>query len=708
MIPTSQEFRKELFEGNRNYVISAYLYTTSGSFLVTNAEVWERTLFFEDAVSQDDMFDVGTAVINKFTMGLNNIEEQFSGINFKGAIVVPSVGLVLNNPVTTEMLQKGIYIVDDCQYDGTIIKLKCLDLMELFDRKYDTELTYPATLLDIVADACNRCGIVLNGARLPSAPESFVNSDYVVSEKPTKNNLTYREVISWCAQIAGGFARVNRLGALEIKWFDIDGLDDLNEGLDGGVFDGGKSPYTIPSEYLNTTDGMEVIFEGVRHDEDCVEVEGVDWFVINGESATKLYVCGNSWISPTYSSGSTSFPTGAPVVWGYNTRDALLMSLYRQEFTVNGKRVLKIRWDGFSTYTQTSDNYKQIWELFLIEGGLSVINAVKKPTISNNGTYAVKVGSTRKNYSVDEGRTINFDSTGLIATVAYESGDTADGGSFMSGGDTYDGGTFIGSKNIDYITQCFTTDVAVDATEIAGVQVIYSVTEENETKVRTISDGDMTSYKVTITDNDFISTDAQAMLVCSTVVSHTVGMKFYRAASSHLSDPCIEAGDLGLIRNFRGNYFPIIISRTKFGVSVAQTTNSNAETESKNTSYRDSMSFNFDTSGLNVTFPTDLLVITGFDGEDYAIYIDIDTGNLITQKVPKRIYYFVEPKLEYFPGETVDVSEAVVHAVYNDLTEIDVTSQCTFSPAQGATIEGGVTAFTIVATWVFTPGQVLS
>ena len=526
MIIPSAGFRNELFIGNRKYLVSAYLYSSSGTFVITNAQVWEKSLAFEDTVNSDDVFDVGNAIINKFTVGLNNINEQYSGIVFKDAVIIPSVGLLVNGQA--EMLQKGIFIVDDCKYDGSIIKLTCLDLMERFDRPYDTDLTFPATLLQIVQDACTKCGIRINNVAYPTAPQTFPNYDYQVAKKPESDTVTYREVISWCAQIAGCFARVSRLGALEFKWFDTVALASLNANLDGGVFDSGTTP--------------------------------------------------------------------------------------------------------------------------------------------------------------------------------YHSGDTADGGGFHTGGDTYDGGSFTEYTDVDFITECFSTDVAVDATLVEGVKVTYAVEDTSGTHVRTATEGNQNGFKVLITDNDFIASDEQAVLVCQTIKDNVIGMRFYRADASHLSDPCIEAGDVGMMRNFRGNYFPIIISRTKFGISVSQNTASNAETDSRNTSYRDMPAINVNTNVPDINIPTDLIVITAPDGEDWAIHID-DLGNISTTKVPKRIYFNVNPKLDYFPGDLLDVSDAVVHAVYNDGTEIDVTADCTFDPPAGFEIPDITGTFEIVATWTFTPGQ---
>ena len=59
----------------------------------------------------------------------------------------------------------------------------------------------------------------------------------------------------------------------------------------------------------------------------------------------------------------------------------------------------------------------------------------------------------------------------------------------------------------------------------------------------------------------------------------------------------------------------------------------------------------------------------------------------------------------YFAGDTVNVSDAIVHAVYSDGTEVDVTSQCTFNPAQGTVIGSSTTGFDIVATWVVAPAS---
>jgi hypothetical protein len=150
MIDVTEAFRNELDSGNRKYIVSAVLYTSTQTYTITNSSIWENTFFIEDAVTQSGLFDIGTAVINKLTLGLNNITEAYSNVDFKNALIIPQVGLIISGTGEVEQYQKGIFIVDDVIYDGSVIRLTCLDLMAMFDRKYTTELTFPATLADIV------------------------------------------------------------------------------------------------------------------------------------------------------------------------------------------------------------------------------------------------------------------------------------------------------------------------------------------------------------------------------------------------------------------------------------------------------------------------------------------------------------------------------------------------------------------------------
>lgn len=142
-----------------------------------------------------------------------------------------------------EFVNKGKFtVVDQPQYNGSFIIIEAIDNMYKFDIAYSdtkmgSKLGYPATLDQIVRDACSKCDVVLGTLDFP-------HKTYVVQERPSDDSTTFREVISWAAQIAGCYARINVDGKLELKWFDVNDLADAFGILDGGIFDGGNPYYT--------------------------------------------------------------------------------------------------------------------------------------------------------------------------------------------------------------------------------------------------------------------------------------------------------------------------------------------------------------------------------------------------------------------------------------------------------------------------------
>lgn len=237
MINVSNEFKQALSNGNRNYINIVNITLADGTELtVENDKIMENGIQFEDAVGQDESFSaLGGTVINGLTLVLNNIYDDFSDYNFTDAEITRiQTGLQLSQNI--EYIDKGVFTVEDTVYNGATITLSCLDNMAKFDKPYsDSTLIYPASLDTIVRNLCTVCGVSLATSSL-----NFPRKNFVIDERPTDDAITCREVLSWCATIAGCFARCNVYGELELKWFETELFDDLvpDAGdLDGGVFD---------------------------------------------------------------------------------------------------------------------------------------------------------------------------------------------------------------------------------------------------------------------------------------------------------------------------------------------------------------------------------------------------------------------------------------------------------------------------------------
>ena len=236
MINVSNAFRRELANDRRNYLMYADVTLADGTELnLANENFWQGGVTIEDSVSESDTFTIGGAVINKLTLVINNIYDEFSDYDFTGAEIIVRAGLKLPDD-TIESFRKGFFTVDEAKYNGSIITLSCLDNMSKFDTPYsESTLAYPATLAEIVRDACIKCEVTLQSYTFP-------HSDYTVQTRPGDEATTFREIISWCAQIACCYARCDTLGRLVLGWYNTSVFESEDK-LDGGRFDD-SNPYS--------------------------------------------------------------------------------------------------------------------------------------------------------------------------------------------------------------------------------------------------------------------------------------------------------------------------------------------------------------------------------------------------------------------------------------------------------------------------------
>lgn len=224
MVNVSDAFKAALEDDNRNFSGFCTITLTSGeSISIDNSQLWDNGFAIDDATSNAGGFDVGSAIAQKFTLRLNNMYDDFSDYDFTGAEISDVKVSLLLESGKTESVPKGIYTVNETSYDGDIITLECLDNMHKFDVGYSiSNLAYPATLFQIVQDACGCCGVVLATDSL-----QFEYYDYVISEKPDDSTITFRDILTWVGQISGHFWKCNSKGQLTAGWYN---MTDLSAG----------------------------------------------------------------------------------------------------------------------------------------------------------------------------------------------------------------------------------------------------------------------------------------------------------------------------------------------------------------------------------------------------------------------------------------------------------------------------------------------
>ncbi len=224
MISASKEFKEKLKSG-ANLVNYADITLSNGTVLhLTYKDFRIGGCSIEDKAT-DGKFGVGYVIGKTLSITLENGDERFSRYDFYMSIINIYVGMLLDDG-TIEKIRKGIYYATVPETQGDVIKISAVDSMFRLDKDYSESATvYPATIQAIISDACLDCGI-------PIGFKQFDNMNFVVQEKP--ENVTYRQVVSYSAQIAGYNAHIDVDGYMQLIWYNSVLLERYN--YNGGSF----------------------------------------------------------------------------------------------------------------------------------------------------------------------------------------------------------------------------------------------------------------------------------------------------------------------------------------------------------------------------------------------------------------------------------------------------------------------------------------
>lgn len=294
MINVSTQLKKESLT-NRNYYVTANVTLSNGTTLkLGKKDFYLSGNSLVDSADSGD-FPVGVAIEKTASLSLVNDDGRFDGYNFNAARFVIFLNVQLSDRIET--IKRGTYIVSKKPATASEISLSLLDKMHNADKTYDSNLSFPCTVKELLSECCQQCGITLGDAMFP-------NADFQIQKVPS--NATYRTVIGMCAGIVGGNARIDENDLLRIitfdkaftnttiydggavkNWTNGDDLDGgtLNPWTTGAVIDGGtlsNNDYHALFSIQNLQyDVDDVIVTGVKYVEDETEyMSGQDGYVI--------------------------------------------------------------------------------------------------------------------------------------------------------------------------------------------------------------------------------------------------------------------------------------------------------------------------------------------------------------------------------------------------------------------------------------------
>lgn len=251
MINTSAAY-KEAIKKNRILHHEAKIEFSDGTAL-TPQDQDLYTFKISENTSNEKSFDLGSAIAKQLDLKINNIDGEYSKHKFSGAKITARVGLEISGK--TEWLKKGVFYADPGKTAGDTISVTAVDGMTKFDVSYSKSgLSYPATLGNIVRDACSVCGITMS-------PEiaSFEKSDFVVTNRPVDSSLTFRNILQFVGEIACLNFKMNADDQLTASWYDTNLLE--SETAEAAI---------KVEHYSGTIETDDVVITGVKVTEESV------------------------------------------------------------------------------------------------------------------------------------------------------------------------------------------------------------------------------------------------------------------------------------------------------------------------------------------------------------------------------------------------------------------------------------------------------
>lgn len=237
MLSISSEYELSLNENSNQLIKAKITFADNTVRELTGDDI--VACDFDQQVSSDSSFDIGTAIIGQMTITLNNHDGRFDACDFTKAQFVVWVGKQLSKG--TEWIQRGVYTANQPDsYNGTIA-ISALDNMSKFEKPFRTFLASVgalqganASVRTLLTDMCRHCGVTWADSGDKAFDTKF-EYGYVDS------NATCRQALAYACQALCVNASITNDGRLRTAWYDSAPFEAESD-LDGGEFDAAK-PY---------------------------------------------------------------------------------------------------------------------------------------------------------------------------------------------------------------------------------------------------------------------------------------------------------------------------------------------------------------------------------------------------------------------------------------------------------------------------------
>lgn len=208
MYNVSEKYREAISRNVREYYIAGELITETGRIIPVNHEtLYEKSLSVTNQCVNGSEFEWGAVFSAEASIGLKTDVDRYEMYN---AAFRFSFFLEVEEEEYEE-IPMGVYTVSQCNRNGDLLSITCLDHMILLEK--DLEEDTNGTPYDLLLFIAEKCGVEL--AQTREEIEGFSNGTALMTLYANRIE-TYRDAVSHIAHVLCGFAVFDRFGKLKI------------------------------------------------------------------------------------------------------------------------------------------------------------------------------------------------------------------------------------------------------------------------------------------------------------------------------------------------------------------------------------------------------------------------------------------------------------------------------------------------------------
>ena len=224
MYPISEDVKKLFFDEYRQTIDITFTNDTD-TIKLTEKDILAGSFSINRYCQSGDHIEIGSAIASEVSFTLENADGRFDKIRFEGAEMLIRVGIKKWDAHRWEnavmhYIPLGYFTVDEVPKKGRTISINALDRMVQLDRTvHPPHLNLPCTASALLSRICSLCSVYLE-----TPAGSITNGGILISNVPDDDNLTYRQLLAWIAELSGNCAYVDWNGRMRVEWYHKTGL----------------------------------------------------------------------------------------------------------------------------------------------------------------------------------------------------------------------------------------------------------------------------------------------------------------------------------------------------------------------------------------------------------------------------------------------------------------------------------------------------